>query len=75
VPGVKFCANCGKPAAVEEPATVPCVQCKTPLPKGSRFCPQCGATQQAVAPKCVKCQQDLAMGARFCPLCGTAQPG
>jgi membrane protease subunit (stomatin/prohibitin family) len=73
-PGVKFCANCGKPAA-EEPATVPCVQCRAPLAKGSRFCPQCGATQVAAPPKCVKCQQELAMGARFCPHCGTAQPG
>ncbi len=40
---------------------------------GSRFCPECGATQQKAAPVCKACNAPLNEGAKFCPACGAAQ--
>jgi predicted amidophosphoribosyltransferase len=54
-------------APPEEPATVACVQCKAPLPKGSRFCPNCGASQTA-APKCVQMPEGIDSGDAFLPV-------
>jgi sec-independent protein translocase protein TatA len=39
------------PVKKEEPATVPCKNCGKALPIGSKFCAECGASQQAAAPQ------------------------
>ncbi len=36
-------------AKKEEPATVPCKNCSKPIAPGSKFCPECGATQTVEA--------------------------
>ncbi len=39
-----------EPVAVkQEPATVPCKNCSKPIAPGSKFCPECGATQTVEA--------------------------
>jgi membrane protease subunit (stomatin/prohibitin family) len=53
--------------------TVPCVKCGSGLQPGSKFCSNCGATQQtpqtATVP-CPKCQSPVQVGAKFCSECG-----
>jgi hypothetical protein len=49
--------------------TVPCVQCKASIPKGSRFCDCCGSTQHN---KCSACSEVNRLDARFCKGCGTS---
>lgn len=51
----------------------PCPRCATPIPSGSKFCPNCGA--QAQAPQasgvtCPNCQAQVQGGAKFCSNCG-----
>jgi hypothetical protein len=35
------------PAPVPQPATVPCIECREPLPEGTKICPRCGVSQEA----------------------------
>ncbi|MEA5016596.1 MAG: SPFH domain-containing protein [Candidatus Limiplasma sp.] len=61
------------PAAQPAPAqaTTPCVSCGHAIPTGSRFCPECGATQAVAAPtSCAACGASLAPGSKFCGSCG-----
>jgi len=51
--------------------TVPCVSCAAPVAAGSKFCPECGASQAGSA--CKDCGKPLAPGAKFCPECGAKQ--
>ena len=61
-----------QPAApAPQAATAPCVACQQPMPLGSKFCPQCGASQAAAT--CADCGKPLAPGAKFCPECGAKQ--
>lgn len=61
-----------QPAApAPQAATVACVSCAQPIPEGSRFCPQCGASQATSV--CTDCGKPLAPGAKFCPECGAKQ--
>src|SRR5215510_5136823 len=49
--------------------TVPCVKCGSALQPGSKFCSNCGATQQAAQAAtvpCPKCQSPVQVGAKFC---------
>jgi len=57
----------------QQPAvkTAPCVACGSAIPQGSRFCPECGASQAPSA--CKDCGKQLAPGAKFCPECGAKQ--
>ncbi|HHT07128.1 MAG TPA: zinc-ribbon domain-containing protein [Clostridiales bacterium] len=66
-----FQANQQPQAAAPQAATVPCVSCKQQIPQGSKFCPECGASQSAAS--CVDCGKPLAAGAKFCPECGAKQ--
>ena len=51
---------------------VRCPECKTDIPVGSSFCPNCGANLSQTK-KCPKCKADLAVGSKFCPNCGEPQ--
>jgi membrane protease subunit (stomatin/prohibitin family) len=58
------------PAGREAPAEAgmkPCSKCGNSIPANSKFCPECGATQQT---SCPKCGQPTVTGAKFCPECG-----
>jgi len=50
-----------------------CANCGKGVPKGAKFCPNCGAQQ--VAAGCSGCGQPVPDGAKFCPNCGTKQEG
>lgn len=52
-----------------EPAQATCPQCEAPLPKNSKFCPECGAAVK-VAAHCNQCGAKLTAKAKFCPDCG-----
>ena len=48
-----------------------CVQCRSPLRPGAKFCPVCGAAQlQSPAHQCPHCLSPLRAEAKFCPVCG-----
>lgn len=48
-----------------------CEQCDTEVPKGSIFCPSCGAQiKQPTTIRCGKCGTELTSGSRFCIKCG-----
>lgn len=51
-----------------------CAACALPVPRGARFCPGCGASQEpgAAAWSCFLCGHALPPGARFCSGCGDA---
>lgn len=53
-------------------ANVACVSCGAGIPRGSKFCPECGA-KQAAAAHCTACGKALDAGAKFCPECGAKQ--
>ncbi|MCQ2556231.1 MAG: SPFH domain-containing protein [Clostridia bacterium] len=48
-------------------SSVPCVKCGISIPAGSKFCPECGATQ---ALSCPKCGEPITKGCKFCSNCG-----
>jgi membrane protease subunit (stomatin/prohibitin family) len=60
------------PAPVEDAAPAPamteCVNCRSPLRAGSKFCPECGTPQQK---HCSNCNASLSPTAKFCAECGT----
>jgi len=39
------------PAPAVAPATVPCIECREPLPAGTKVCPRCGVSQDRPTPK------------------------
>ena len=61
---MKFCGNCG--ARTEEGSE--CSKCKEFVPKGTKFCPNCGNNMVATA-KCVN-GHDNPVGTKFCSECG-----
>jgi membrane protease subunit (stomatin/prohibitin family) len=67
--GAKFCANCGAPQQVSQPATVECPFCKVQIQAGTKFCANCG--QSLVPQPCKKCQAPIQPGGKFCANCGT----
>jgi membrane protease subunit (stomatin/prohibitin family) len=54
--------------AAPAPAMTECVNCHSPLPAGSKFCPECGTPQQK---HCTNCNASLSPTAKFCAECGT----
>lgn len=46
-----------------------CIACGAQIAPGSKFCPECGASQ--ASPVCKSCGNALKAGAKFCPECGT----
>ncbi|NLV25709.1 MAG: SPFH domain-containing protein [Methanomicrobiales archaeon] len=48
---------------------IACISCKSMIPAGIKFCPECGAEQKP-AETCKKCNGVLTPGAKFCPSCG-----
>ena len=65
----KFCAECGKPAPVNDSWTCSCGTVNT-----GKFCSNCGAKKpEAKSYKCDKCgwvPEDPANPPKFCPECG-----
>lgn len=59
------CVRCG--ARLMDDGGGVCSKCKSPIPKGAEFCPQCGA---AVASTCPRCKSPIKAGTPFCPVCG-----
>jgi len=55
--------------ATQAQDSVPCPDCKNPIPRDSRFCPLCGH-QQLVFQQCSQCGKNLPPNAQFCPKCG-----
>jgi membrane protease subunit (stomatin/prohibitin family) len=60
-----------QPGATPTPAaaTLTCWNCNAQIPANSRFCPECGASQQAKT--CPNCQTSNPPNAKFCNNCGT----
>jgi membrane protease subunit (stomatin/prohibitin family) len=55
-----------------ETAAIPqslCPDCKVPVPREARFCPQCGH-QVVVFQQCEECGKNMPPNAQFCPACG-----
>jgi membrane protease subunit (stomatin/prohibitin family) len=50
-------------------ATLTCWNCNAQIPANSKFCPECGASQQAKT--CPNCQTSNPPNAKFCNNCGT----
>lgn len=59
-----------KPQTVASEEPLSCDECSSRLPKGSKFCLECGAK---VMPKgmCLQCNAKLPENAKFCAECGT----
>jgi membrane protease subunit (stomatin/prohibitin family) len=55
--------------ATSSAASAKCVKCGALMQAGSKFCSECGASQEAA--KCSNCQNELSPGAKFCDECGT----
>jgi membrane protease subunit (stomatin/prohibitin family) len=53
---------------------VRCPNCKTDVPFGSRFCPNCGHDLSATA-TCPKCSATIPADSKFCPNCGNPTGG
>jgi membrane protease subunit (stomatin/prohibitin family) len=51
-------------------ATMTCYNCHAQIPANSKFCPECGATQQAKV--CSNCGTSNLPNAKFCSNCGNA---
>jgi tetratricopeptide (TPR) repeat protein len=54
-----------------------CVNCGTELPKGAKFCSNCGtkAAEERAANYCRECGAGLKSGAKFCHACGQTTGG
>lgn len=67
--------NQQQPPQAQQPAapSAACIACGAPIASGSKFCPECGASQ--ASPVCKTCGQTLKAGAKFCPECGTKVEG
>lgn len=50
--------------------TAPCVKCGSPVTVGSKFCNNCGASQQAATVECPKCHAQVPADSKFCSSCG-----
>ncbi len=71
--GQLFTQSMGGGAAAPAQPTVACVSCGKAIAQGSKFCPDCGASQVApVAATCGACGAALEPGAKFCNACGKA---
>jgi membrane protease subunit (stomatin/prohibitin family) len=55
-------------SAPAEPQTT-CPDCKTSIPKDSKFCLHCGH-QQLIFKQCAHCNKNMPPNAKFCPKCG-----
>lgn len=53
--------------ARDEAPTDKCVKCGSKIAKNTKFCPECGASQNI---KCPKCGESVSSGAKFCANCG-----
>jgi len=49
-----------------------CYQCKSELPEGAQFCPNCGAEQSLLVKSCVHCNKLNEAESAFCIFCGEA---
>lgn len=56
----------------QPPATAPCIKCQAMIPKGTKFCPQCGAVQGVACPSC---NAVVSPGTKFCGECGAKLGG
>jgi membrane protease subunit (stomatin/prohibitin family) len=55
--------------------TTPCAKCGTANPSGTKFCSNCGASQEASAAptvECPSCHAQVQAGTKFCSDCGQA---
>lgn len=79
-----FCAYCGKPAPVLEPAPeeksaslsgqLTCPSCRNIQEAGSKFCSKCGQKMAAEQPRivfCLNCGAKVSEGMSFCMECGS----
>jgi len=56
------------PAKFKKSLRATCPSCNAPLPKGVKFCPECGAKIEVEA-HCTECDAKLLPGSKFCPEC------
>ena len=54
-------------SAKDETPKSKCVKCGASIAKNTKFCPECGASQNI---KCPKCGENVSSGAKFCANCG-----
>ncbi len=54
-------------SAKDEAPKSKCVKCGASIAKNTKFCPECGASQNI---KCPKCGENVSSGAKFCANCG-----
>ena len=59
-----------QPPVPEAVPLFPCINCGKKIQQGSKFCPECGASQTPQEKACAKCGAKLEPGAKFCPECG-----
>lgn len=52
--------------------TISCHKCQTPIPNGTKFCPDCGekVVVKVVMDKCISCGGDILKDKKYCPDCG-----
>ena len=56
--------------APQTPAAV-CINCNSPIPPNSKFCPSCGkAVEQPKPAFCPQCGSPCQSGSKFCSSCG-----
>lgn len=53
-------------------ATSPCVKCGSPIPVGSKFCANCGASQEQATVQCPQCNAQVPADSKFCSSCGVS---
>lgn len=52
--------------------TSPCVKCGSPIAAGSKFCANCGASQDQATAQCPQCKAQVPLDSKFCSSCGLA---